>query len=120
MERLNHYIFCGRFAGKGKSAVAAEGAAFCILDLRGCGAADADFGRMAFAVFIVHTFLGFTVHINRLTAAALGVAGIRGCALPEAFTAGFTGRLGVFASYHDVAFGAELILVVDAGYCRTA
>lgn len=101
------------------SAAALECIAFSIAGSLRIGAVDLDGRGSTFAVIIISAVMGFTVNLDFFTAAAIGEAVGHGTSdtFLEASAAGFTCIGSIFAGYVDLAFGTELIFVVDTFDC---
>lgn len=69
-----------------------------------------------FTVFVVGAVYGFTVNVDFMTAAATfqAVGGVFTLFL-ETAAAGFAGHMRLISGDTDVTFGAETVVVIDAG-----
>lgn len=101
------------------STFAAEGAASCLFTLASLVAADIDCPGDTFTFFVEFTVLGFTVDSDCGTSASRRAAhGVTG-ALLKALTTSLVGCFSVGSANLDITLGAELILIIYAGHCRT-
>lgn len=72
-----------------------------------------------FAILIMHTLLGFTIHLDTPAGMGCGIHHAVLAPLTEAGAAGAGWLFCAFSLHHNVALAAILILIIHTGLCRT-
>lgn len=83
------------------------------------GTGDADLGRNTLAVVVVHALARFAVHLNGFASASVsaGICHAVTFSFLEAAATCLVCHVGCIAGYKDVAFGTQLLFIVDTCDC---